>query len=216
MNRYDVEEWREIPGYPGNEASTFGRLRTYWYKVRNSTGYGSHRELRDIPRPIPTSQKEDGYLHVNIYCEPEKRRHTRSVQTLVAHTFIPIPDDYEHIEYTVDHITPGDESKRNNSVRNLQWLTRADNIRKAYREGMCDARIQRQCKPVMIKDMWTDEWTFYRSIKDAARDLGLTHSTLSHAVSDGRYQVSHYIIEYADREDKLLHVPEYYEDGCFY
>ena len=210
------EEWREIPGYPGNEASTYGNLRTYWYKVRNSTGYGTHRELRDMPRPIPMSFKADGYLHVNIYCEPENRRHTRNVQTLIARTFIPIPEDHRHVEYTVDHIIPGNKGKCDNSVWNLQWLSRADNIRKAYAEGMCDDRIKRQCRPVMIQDMWTGDWTYYDSIKDAAWDLRINQSTLSHALSDGRYRTGHYIVEYATGEDKLLYGSDYYEDGEYY
>lgn len=214
-----IEEWREIPGFPGNEASTFGGLRTYWYKVRNQRGYGTHRELRDVPRAIPTSMKEDGHLHVNIYCALDGIRYTRTVHVLIAHTFIPKPADFDRIEYTVDHIKSGPEGKLDNSVRNLQWLSRADNIRKAYRDGMCNARIRRQCKPVMVQDLWTDEWTYYNSIKDAAYELGVTHSTLSHAISDGRNKVGHYIIEYADEEDKLLYgLDDYYdeEDGYYY
>lgn len=213
-----IEQWREIPGFPGNEASTFGGLRTYWYKVRNTKGYGTHRELRDVPKPIPMSIKGDGHLHVNLYCALDGIRYTRTVHVLVAITFLPLPDDWGKVEYTVDHIKSGPAGKLDNSIWNLQWLTRGDNIRKAYRDGVCDARIRRQCKPVMVQDMRTDEWTYYDSIKEAAQDLRVTHSTLSHALSDGRNKVGHYIIEYADEEDKLLYGLEYYdyEDDEYY
>ena len=198
-------EWREIPGYPGNEASTFGELRTYWYRVKNSHGYGTHRERREEPRPLPASPKTDGYLHTNIYCEPEHKRHTRSVQTLVAHTFIPLPDDYDTVEYTVDHIKPGDESKRDNSIWNLQWLSRADNIKKAYKDGVCDDRICHQQVAIVAFDDWTGLSRYYHSIKEAAIDLRLTHSTISHAVDKGRLVANRYYFERAGREDRLLY-----------
>lgn len=213
---FGVEIWREIPGFPGYEASTFGNLRTYWYRFRNTKGRGFHRERLDTPRLLSASPKECGHLHTNLYCELDGKRYTRSVQVLIAMTFLPLPDDFDEVDYTVDHIIPGDEAKRDNSVWNLQWLSRPDNIRKAYRDGVCDGRIRRQCRPVMIQDRWTGEWIFYDSIKDAADDLGIVQSTLSHAVSDGRNTVSHYIVEYANEEDKLLYGREYYEDGNFY
>lgn len=208
---FGVEIWREIPGFPGYEASTFGNLRTYWYKIRNARGRGSHRELWDIPRPLPTSPKADGHLHTNLYCALDSKRYTRNVQRLIAYTFLPLPDDYDMTDYTVDHITPGEDGKRDNSVWNLQWLSRADNIKKAYHDGVCDARIRRQRKPIMVQDRWTDEWTFYDSIQEAAKDLHVTHSTMAHALIDGRNRVSHYIVEYADEEDRLLYGLEYYD-----
>lgn len=213
---FGVEIWREIPGFPGYEASTLGNLRTYWHRVRNKYGRGSHRERWDVSRPLSTSFKEDGRLHTNLYCEPENKRYTRNVQVLIATTFLPLPDDFDEVDYTVDHIRPGEEGKRDNSVWNLQWLSRPDNIKKAYRDGVCDARIRRQCKPIMVRDRWTDEWFFYDSIQDVANDLRVDRSTISHALINGNNMVGHYIVEYADEEDKLLYGREYYEDGYFY
>ena len=218
MSIYLREEWREIPGFPGYEASTLGFIRTYWYKVRNSTGYGTHRELRDIPKPLPGSPDDNGYLHVNVYCALDGIRYTRKIHVLIAITFLPLPDDYEFADYTVDHIDSGPRGKLNNAVTNLQWMTRSDNIKKAYADGVCDVRIRKQCKPIMVRDLWTGEWTYYDSITDAAHCLNLDHSTLSHAINNGRNKVSHHIIEYAGREDRLLYGNEYYdyETGRYY
>ena len=206
-----TEEWREIPGFPGYDASTYGRIRTYWYRVRNAKGYGSHRELLDIPQFISISPKEDGHLHTNLYCALDNKRYTRTVQVLVARTFLPIPDDWDVVDYTVDHIKPGPEGKLDNSVWNLQWLSRADNIRKAYRDGVCDERIRRQRRPIMLYDEWTGDWTYFNSIGDVAYELRLTHSSVAHALrKDGRVG-RHYIVEYADDEDKLLYGGEWYD-----
>lgn len=213
---FGIEIWKEIPGFPGYEASTLGNLRTYWYRVRNKIGRGSHRERWDIPRMLPSSPKECGHLHTNLYCELDGRRYTRSVQVLIARTFLPLPLDFDMVDYTVDHINPGEESKRDNSVWNLQWLSRVDNIKKAYRDGVCDSRIRSQCKPIMLRDLWTDEWTYYESIKDLTYDLYLDRSSISHALAKGNVLRGHYIVEYADGEDVLLYGHDYYEDGEFY
>lgn len=208
----NIEEWREIPGFPGNEASTFGNLRTYWYKVRNKVGRGYHRERWDIPRHLPSSPKEDGYLHTNIYCEPKGKRYTRNVHGLIAHTFIPKPYDYDRVDYTVDHVKSGSESKLDNSVWNLQWLSRADNIKKAYKDGVCDDRINGQKVPIVAYDEWLGVRRYYHGASDAARDLGLVISTIAHSIGKDRRVAGRYYFDYADREDRLLYG---YEDMQF-
>ena len=215
---FNIEIWREIPGFPGYEASTFGNLRTYWYRVRNKVGRGSHRERWDTPRSLSSSPKESGHLHTNLYCDLDGKRYTRTVQVLVATTFLPLPDDFNEVDYTVDHINPGEENKRDNSVWNLQWLSRPDNIRKAYRDGVCNERIKRQRKAVMLRDTWTDEWAYCESVKEAAYKLGVDQSTVSHALNDGYHTVGHYIVEYAEWEEMLLYGNEYYDydTGMYY
>lgn len=55
------------------------------------------------------------------------------VHRLVAAAFIPNPNNLE----TVDHI---DSNKQNNSIQNLQWMTRGDNVRKYFKEKKGGAR----------------------------------------------------------------------------
>lgn len=205
-----MEKWKEIPGFPGNEASTLGRIRTYWYKVRNTSGYGTHRELRNIPRMIPMTIEDNGYLHVNIYCDLDGKRYTRKVHVLVAKTFIPLPNDYDSMDYTVDHIEPGPDGKLNNSVGNLRWMTRADNIRKAYEDGMCNDRIQNQCKEVIVTDTWSGCEGYFPSATEAAIMLGFNVSTVLHAIRKNSLVGGRYIIEYIEGEERLLYEHEDY------
>lgn len=64
------------------------------------------------------------------------------VSRLVATAFIPIPQKYIDMGYSiddlvVDHIRDGDiYNQRDNSIYNLQWLTRAENNRKAAEAGL--------------------------------------------------------------------------------
>lgn len=199
------EDWKEIPGFPGNEGSTQGNLRTYWYRVRNKKGRGSHRERWDTPRVLPVSPKNDGYLHTNVYCEPENKRYTRNVQGLIARTFLDLPDDFDEVDYTVDHIRPGPESKHDNSIWNLQWMPRGDNVRKAYREGRHDARICRSRKPIVAIDMWTEEEGYFSSIQEASDMLNIDRSAISHVLRGDHARVGHYRFEYAGREEMLLY-----------
>lgn len=64
-----------------------------------------------------------GYLSVQLYNERGKQK--RYIHRLVAKAFVP-NDDPEH-KTEVDHL---DGDKTNNHADNLQWLSRAANIRK--------------------------------------------------------------------------------------
>lgn len=200
----NVELWREIPGYPGNEASTFGKVRTYWYKVRNKVGRGCHRERWDTPRPLNGTPKEDGHLHTNIYCEPKGKRDTRTIHTLIANTFIPKPDDCDTVDYTVDHIRSGPEGKLDNSVWNLQWLSRGNNVRKAYQDGMHDDRIRERWKPIVAIDEWTGDEIYFDSIKEASNELMIEYSAIAHVLRGKTKRTGHYRFEYAGGEERLL------------
>lgn len=69
-----------------------------------------------------------GYYQVRLCKDGKPAQYL--VHRLVAQTYIPVPKYLQHIsveKLTIDHIS-GDKS--NNSIQNLQWLTRGDNLRK--------------------------------------------------------------------------------------
>ena len=103
----DKEIWKDIEGYEG------------LYQVSN---LGRVRNIR-VLKPAPT---KDGYLRVCFsVCGKTKGF---LVHRLVAKAFIPNTQNSE-----VNHI---DGNKMNNSVGNLEWSTRSDNILHAYRNGL--------------------------------------------------------------------------------
>ena len=57
----------------------------------------------------------------------------------------------------------------------------------------------------MATDLWTNDETYYDSIDDAARDLGIDRSAISHVLIGDYCKTSHYTFDYADREDDLLY-----------
>lgn len=201
-----MEEWRDIDGFPGYQVSNHGRVRTFWKRKHYPTGYGTYNYISDTANIMSLSDDGNGYMKVMLYCKTDGKRYCKKVHRLVAEAFIPNPYG---LGYTVDHIHSGREGKFDNSVDNLQWMPRRDNIQKAYRDGVCDSRIARQNKPIIAIDLWTMEEHYYHSINDAAYDLGIDRSSISHVLRGDYEKTGHYTFEYAGREERLLHEHEY-------
>lgn len=197
-----MEEWKDIDGFPGYQVSNSGYVRSYWEKRRCPNGYGTYRHYNDTPHILPMSDDGNGYMKVFMRSENTGKSYCKKVHKLVAEAFIPKPDGDD---YTVDHIRSGGENKLDNSVDNLQWLSRRDNIQKAYRDGMCDSRIASQNKSIIAIDLWTNEEQYFHSIGDAAYELGIDRTSISHVLRGDYEKTSHYIFEYAGREERLLH-----------
>jgi hypothetical protein len=99
----EIEEWRDIPGYPGYKASSLGR-------IQGSTG----RILKIHPNC------QDGYLQITLsYGRSEK--YSVTIHKLIALAFLP---PKPHPKWQIDHI---DQNKLNNNVDNLRWVCQEDN-----------------------------------------------------------------------------------------
>lgn len=200
-----MEEWKDIQGFRGFQVSNQGRIRSHWERKRCPTGYGTYRYYNKTPHILPMSDDGNGYLKVFLHSEENNKSYCKKVHRLVAEAFIPKPDGSD---YTVDHIRSGKENKLDNSVDNLQWMPRRDNIQKAYLDGVCDERIARQNKPIVATDLWTMDTQYFHSIGDAAAELGVDRTAISHVLRGDCERTSHYIFEYAGREERLLHEHE--------
>ncbi len=203
-----MEEWRDIKDFPGYQVSNQGRVRTFWRRKHYATGYGSYNYISDIPRIMSASDDGNGYLKLMLYSKTDGKRHCKKIHRLVAEAFIPCNIDGD---VTVDHILSGSLGKLDNSVNNLRWMSRRENIQKAYREGMCDERIARQAVPIMAFDIWTGKEFYFYSIADAARALRLDATGISHVLSGRISRTSHYTFEYAGEEERLLYGNDEYE-----
>lgn len=196
-----MEHWKDISGYPGYQVSDNGNVRSFWRKKKSFGKHGgTHRELSSEPYMMPQSDDGNGYLKVLLYNHDTGKRKCAKVHRLVAEAFIP-----DRNGDTVDHIRSGPEGKRNNSIQNLRWVSRSENIKKAYRDGVCDDRIESQNKPVISTDLYTGDERYFDSIKEASIELGVDRSSISHVLNGDIMKTSHYIFEYAGREEKLLY-----------
>jgi hypothetical protein len=105
-------KWKNIPGFPRYQASEAGEVR--------SIATGAWRVLRQTPH------SKTGYAAVTL--RVHGRSITRSVHRLIALTFLGDPADKD-----VNHKN-GD--KQDNRIVNLEYLSRGDNHRHAYRTGL--------------------------------------------------------------------------------
>lgn len=76
---------------------------------------------------ISTRINNCGYVSVRL--SKNGKIYTRFVHRLMAEAFIPNPLNKKY----VNHI---DGDKKNNSLKNLEWVTHSENIRHAYRLGL--------------------------------------------------------------------------------
>lgn len=111
----NVEQWKEIPDFPGYEVSDQGRVRSY----HCAPGYGGGMKLCDIPKKILRHDiDQDGYHRVYPY--RNGKREKRGIHVLVLLTFIgPCPPGMEACH--------NDGNPGYNYLHNLRWDTQQSN-----------------------------------------------------------------------------------------
>ena len=119
-----MEKWKDIPGYEDSyQVSDLGNVRSKDRYVQNHS-----KKQFWASQPIKKKHNKTGYVQVSLRGIDKKTR-LRKVHRLVALTFLPTDDT----SLDVDHI---DGNKDNNNVHNLAWVSRSENLRRAYENGL--------------------------------------------------------------------------------
>lgn len=136
MNYHSDEQWKDIPGYEGiYQASTYGRIRTVEGKTTYTERHGVRRWQSRILKG--RGDRHSPGRRVNLWKDGKAKEFL--VARIIATTFLGEPQP----EYTVNHI---DGDRMNNHISNLEWLSRADNIRHAF-----DMRLYPTQKPITVE-----------------------------------------------------------------
>lgn len=111
-----MEIWKEITENPNYVVSNTGRVRR--------KGSNKDKVLRD----------SKGYLVTDLYKDGKKK--TERVNRLVAKAFVENPNNKD----VVDHLN---EDKHDNNANNLEWVTRGENVKRAWASGAMRASYGR-------------------------------------------------------------------------
>lgn len=183
-----MEEWRNIKGFEGlYQVSSTGRVKSLNRVVIGRDGRTYHYRERYIKQ----QKRKDGYFAVQIF--KNSNHYTKRIHRLVAETFLECPGD----KFEVNH---KDGNKENNSVENLEWVTRAGNIRHAISHGLMQhiplVAIEAKKKKIIRSD-----GVVFGSMTEAARESGANVSNVC-AVCQGRLKTTHgYGFRYFDGKE---------------
>lgn len=186
-----AEIWKDVKGYEGR------------YKVSNLGNVKSLLGRKErVLRPLNQSK---GYYKVILY--NKGNRENRCIHRLVAESFISNPEN----KIDVNH---KDGNKHNNNVSNLEWNTRSENMKHAYRIGIISISkkqsedfkkrimnsIKRKTKKVIQYDLNNKYIKKWNSINEAGKNLGIQPGNICSCCKGKLNKTGGYIWKYADKE----------------
>lgn len=176
------EVWKDVDGYEGYyQVSNLGRVRSLERIVKRGSN-----SLRIAGKIKVQRINSNGYMRVFLNKEGVSK--LALVHRLVAAAFVENPNSYGY----VDHI---DSDRLNNCASNLAWCTQGDNIHLAYERGrrrhvrLSQEAIER-LSAANRRQVIRDDGKVYKSVGDAADDIGVTGAMVSH-VLNGRAKTAH-------------------------
>jgi hypothetical protein len=115
-----TEVWMPVADWPAYEVSSFGRVKSYWIRIRKKGGGGFFHVIGGSGKILKASPSRKGYLRVVLY-DNAGRHETKQVHQLVLETFVgPCPAGMQARHHP-------DVDKRNNRLANLAWGTPSQN-----------------------------------------------------------------------------------------
>ena len=135
-------------------------------------------------RPLKPSLKKSGYFEVNLYGEEKPK--SALVHRLVAEAFCKKSEGNE-----VNHING---NKEDNRAENLEWVTRRENLKHAYENGLRKDDVTP--KKVIATNISTGEQIQFPSIYNAARFLNISQGNICMVCKGIRPSASGYVFDY--------------------
>lgn len=161
-----MEVWKPIRNYEESyEVSNLGR-------VRSKDRYTPTWNGRVFKKGVLKTLKEDKDGYFKVWLSKNSKKKPFFVHRLVAEAFIDNPDNLP----VVNHI---DGDKKNNRVENLEWCTRSQNDKHAFKLGIRKPTDGGTSKRVLRMSPKDGSVKIYESISAAARDLGVSVQSIS-------------------------------------
>ena len=143
-----------------------GYLR--YYASRDGTIYNCTKQL--------TPHLQNGYAVIKLIPDSKKKSRNERVHRLIALTFIgssPSP---------IHQVNHKDGNKLNNKASNLEWVSPSENMRHYF-----SSNGQPPSSPLLFEEP-NGKCHYYRTMKQAAQELGVALSTIWSATFEGKYK----------------------------
>jgi hypothetical protein len=158
-------------------------------------------------KPLRQAKAPNGYMQVSLTNSNGKKK-THHVHRLVAEAFVPNPYGFMCVNHK-------DETRDNNRADNLEWCTwRYNSNYGTARDRMTQSLLKYyETHDAPMKGRYTKgkliigrkkgeaEWTVYKSIKQASREIGSFASIVSEVCSGKRKSANGYVFAYAQMSD---------------
>ena len=170
------EIWKDIPDYEGYQVSNLGRVRTY-----NKITYknGIKRKWKNRILKYKSKNYTPGY-RVDLWKNGKPK--TLLVARLVAFTFY--NEDINNHKLTIDHI---DGNRFNNHLDNLELVSLAENIKRAFETGLHKNQIK-----VKIINKETNEENIFISLNKGSTFIKHNKGYLSNKIKKNIFENKKY------------------------
>lgn len=176
------EIWKDIKNCKGYQVSNKSKVKVLSKKVKTGIKNQTYVTRKEkILKPYIAH----GYYQVNLWINGKYKHY--QVHRLVAEAFIPNPENKPQ----VNHI---DGNKLNNDISNLEWVTRSENMKHAFKNGL--AKPQKGVDNILSltviqSDLEGNVLNKYGSTMEAERQTGINHSNISKCCRGvGRYKTA--------------------------
>lgn len=157
---------------------------------RYLVGEDGHVYLKANFTPMKEQMTNAGYLRVTLVNDSGEAK-TINVHRLVAQEFCPNEEELPE----VNHING---IKTDNRADNLEWVSRADNLKHAYESGLMPNDASP--KKVTATNMETGEQMEFPSIYKAARFFGISQGNICMCCKGLRPYANGYYWDYLEEE----------------
>lgn len=133
--------------------------------------------------------RHTGYYEVCLY-DDQHKAHYELVHRIVAKYFCENPNKKEEVNHK-------DGDKQNNDAKNLEWVTRNENLTHAFVSGLRKDDVS--AKSIVGTNLKTGEKIFFHSIYEAAHRLHISKGNICMCCKGKRPYASGYYWEYENK-----------------